>query len=421
MGSAFAGDQADRGTSARGEVRELGGRPLARRTDFLKNGHLLPADLIADIYEAAIDDQRWPAISEIVAAAAGFDSGGVWFTEHGEVRDLSLTADILAMQGPYLAHYFKQDLWAQGHLKSRWEQVHIGYELCSEGELVKTEFYNDFARPNGIFRPMGVMMRLGRGTYATVSLNQPGSKELLQESDKPRLQRLVPHLRRALQLRLAQGKHAPRAPIHAAVLDSLAFGVVVCDAAGHIVLANKAAEAMAKAGAGITLGDRRKGFGAVMSADAKAFAVLVHDAANGGPGGVMRVTGRGGCAELVALVTPLPRSLAHNGSAGPTYALVTLRSAWDSPSFSAETLIALFGLSPAQAAIALAIFDGKSPEAITAERGVTIATLRTHLTAIFARTGADNQRDLVRLLATLPPVRTRSDATDRQHRSRGYS
>jgi DNA-binding CsgD family transcriptional regulator len=55
----------------------------------------------------------------------------------------------------------------------------------------------------------------------------------------------------------------------------------------------------------------------------------------------------------------------------------------------------------------LAIFDGKSPEQIAADRNVAISTMRTHLAQIFARTGAENQRDLVRMLGMLPPLRSR--------------
>ncbi len=256
---------------------------------------------------------------------------------------------------------------------------------------------------------MAAVTRLARGTFATVSTIQLGTGTLLKETNKPSLDRVLPHVRRALQLRLRQRRYSPTTPVQAAALDALAFGVVVCEAAGRVVLTNKTAEALGRGGAGIILGDRRKGLGAVVPAEASALAALVHDAALGGPGGVMRLTGRGGGTELVALVTPLPRNFGLGGNRHSTYALVTLRLARDSPSFSAEMLTALFGLSPAQAAIALAIFDGKAPEEIATERGVAVSTLRTHLAEIFVRTGAENQRDLVRLLGMLPPVRTQPD------------
>ncbi len=370
------------------------------------NREALSADLIADIYEAAIDDERWPAIAGIVATATGMPSAGVWFIDDGQVRDISLTEDIRATQQPYLAHFAKLDMWQRGLFRGPWERPRVGYELFSERDLVKTEFYNDFARRAGMFRPMGAVIRLARNSFAIVATNRPGSTRLVEAEDEPNLARVLPHMRRALQLRLTQRKNPPRTQMHAAALDALAFGVVVCEAGGRIVLANKAAQALAHAGAGITLGRTGKGLGAAVPAQTRALAALVNDAARAGPGGIIRLTGRDGCAELIALVTPLPRSFGLDGGTRPAYSLVTLRSAWDSPSFSAEMLIALFGVSPTQAEIALAIYNGKTPEQIAAERGVAISTLRTHLAEIFLRTGAENQRDLVRLLGTLPPVRT---------------
>jgi hypothetical protein len=44
-------------------------------------------------------------------------------------------------------------------------------------------------------------------------------------------------------------------------------------------------------------------------------------------------------------------------------------------------------------------------EEITIERSVKITTVRTQLARLFARTGAESQRDLVRLIALLPPLR----------------
>ena len=117
------------------------------------------------------------------------------------------------------------------------------------------------------------------------------------------------------------------------------------------------------------------------------------------------MTGRNGATGLLVLVTPLPNQL--HGHAGVGHALVSLRSTQDCPSFQKAELEALFALSPTQAAVALDLYGGKSPEQIASERGVRISTLRTHLAEIFARTGAESQRDLVRLIGLMPPVRRR--------------
>jgi DNA-binding CsgD family transcriptional regulator len=67
-------------------------------------------------------------------------------------------------------------------------------------------------------------------------------------------------------------------------------------------------------------------------------------------------------------------------------------------------LAKLFRLSRTQSSIAAAIFNGRSPEDIATARGIKISTVRTHLADIFLRTKVKTQRDLIRLIGSLPPL-----------------
>ena len=189
--------------------------------------------------------------------------------------------------------------------------------------------------------------------------------------------------------------------MHAGALDAYSFGIVICDADRNVKFANGAAQAMAREGTGLLLFASRR-MGALVPSEGFALARRIREAANGAPGGAIRLTGRSGAVELLGLITPLPRRL---GEGGAGHALVSLRATEDRPALSETTLTAMFGLSATQASIALAIFSNKTPEEIAAARGVRISTLRSHLAEIFARTGVENQRELVRLLGLLPPLR----------------
>ena len=105
-----------------------------------------------------------------------------------------------------------------------------------------------------------------------------------------------------------------------------------------------------------------------------------------------------------------------DGDRGIGHVMLSLRHARDTPAFDATLLEHLFGLSPTQAGIALALFNGRSPEEIALERGIKMTTLRTHLTEIFLRTGTETQRDLMRLLGTLPPLCKRDAAAIHRNR-----
>jgi len=364
----------------------------------------LSADLIADIYQAAVDDTRWPDFAMLVGKAARIEHTGVWITDGGEVIDISLADIWRSFGGSYKERFAGLDPWASSLARAPLERVMLGNEHLREDELVKTEFFNEFARPGGMFRPMGVRMQLSPGIYSTIGSDLPWSKLRFEQSDKPRLRSVIPYVKRALQLRLRWRNSQIRSRTKAAILDTLAFAIIVCDNKGRVEYANAAANALDRAGAAISFGHRGRGLRTRTPAETQLLHRLIGDVAAGGAGGSMQVSGVDGNTLMLALVTPLPAGLSSDDAPGRV--LISLRWAKDSASFTTATLGSLFGLSPAQAEIALAIFNGKSPEQIATERSIAISTLRTHLAEIFARTGAENQRDLVRLLGMLPPVRS---------------
>lgn len=67
-----------------------------------------------------------------------------------------------------------------------------------------------------------------------------------------------------------------------------------------------------------------------------------------------------------------------------------------------QTLAAMlrsrFGLSLAEAEIAIAITDGADLRAVAAARGVSIQTVRSQLKSIFRKTGATSQARLVAVI-----------------------
>jgi DNA-binding CsgD family transcriptional regulator len=58
----------------------------------------------------------------------------------------------------------------------------------------------------------------------------------------------------------------------------------------------------------------------------------------------------------------------------------------------------LFGLTPAETRVALALFDGLSPADAATGLGVSFHTVRNQLVRIFEKTGTNRQTELVRLM-----------------------
>ena len=151
-------------------------------------------------------------------------------THHRNFADAGCASNARILRGVLQ----QTDPWQQAAVKNI-GQVYIGNEEISDAELHKTEFYNDFARHTGVVRPMGAVLPLTPAAALSVGVQQPGTGHLFEQRDKPRLGRLLPYIKRAMQLRLRVRWQAARAAAHAAAIEALAFGLVVCDAGGRIL------------------------------------------------------------------------------------------------------------------------------------------------------------------------------------------
>ena len=182
-------------------------------------------------------------------------------------------------------------------------------------------------------------------------------------------------------------------PMLTAALDSLNVGIVLCDRAARVLFANAAAR-------GGPLRFRGKAIHAVAPDETRQLTALVREAAAGAQWGAMCLSGRNGEGGAPALIRPLDASEA--GRRG--LVLIVLGGRELNRWINEATLSKLYQLSQTQASIAIAIFHGQSPEEIASERGIRISTVRTHLAAVFQRTRSKTQRDLIRLIGSLPPL-----------------
>lgn len=338
-------------------------------------------------------------MSGVLRNAMDVDSAGLWLTSGDEVRAMALTPDLAESIQPYIEYYRRLDPWTISYLKHP-NQVRAGYEEVPERELVKTEFYNDFASRFGLFRPMGVVTDIEPGVTLSLALSRNSMQNLLQPEDKAALEQLAPHVKRALQTRMRF--EAGTSGWQASAFDQLAFGVVVCEAFGRVIYANAAAGSLTAQSRGLRLAGVPTRVGALVPKEAEALARLVFAAASPRPsGGGVRLTGADG-RSLSVLVTPLPPAVADGFGGGK--ALLSIAREDATPSAGVSALRSLYGLSQAQAELCRGLATGKTFEEIAVERGVAVSTLRTHLATVLVRTGSRNLRDLIRLLGALPPL-----------------
>jgi len=360
---------------------------------------------ITDLYDAAMETSTWERLGARLAAALGGQTCALWIVEHGTVREMvsSLPAEAVTR---YQQYYHALDPWAAIASRTPRLQALLGPELVPQRVVLASEFYNDWGAPFGVCHVVGAVMPLDARATVTLglALERPDAAGAFTEADRQRLNIVLPHLQRAVQLRQRLGHLEAQAQAGYAALDALPLGVVVAAADGAIVFANTAAEALARRDDGLRLGGRLSGLGAIEPQEAQTLRGLVDAVTHGGAGGMLRITRRTQ-PPLAVLVAPLPTRLHPATALVPSLALVLIRDPADGPVLAEQTLQQLFALTAAEAGVALALAVGRSAEAIAVERRVSLPTVRTQIRQILEKTGAQHLRDLVRLLAGLPTVR----------------
>ena len=359
------------------------------------------AELVERIYDAAFDDAALEELSANLGEALGVEQVLVSTRRGREMIDLAILGPPRAMED-YAAHYWRIDPWTPAILGVPTGRFAFGDELVPTAMVKETEFYHDFARPQGVLSPMGGRLMLDAETYLNISINRPGASPGFREADRNDLADVAGHVRRMVQLR-RRFEQARAQGLAAAAIDGLSFGLALTEADGRLLFANRALEAMAEARQGVSLAGGRLAAAAHREVDR--LAALIFDAALRRRSGVCALAGPDGEPRFNAIATPASPRNPFGASAAGALALVAVSPSRATPTDASAIIGKLFGLSGAESEIVTALWAGEAPQAIAERRGVRPTTLKTQLDAIYRKTGVANQRELMRLLAGAPQIR----------------
>ena len=366
------------------------------------------SDLLDLVYEAAFDPALWEPVMERIADDIGGGSG--WLSQlsvaDGSGGQYDDPMSRVAPEWPqrYLDHFATcnplhnvpdTDAYFRG-----WRtKVVFDTDIIAKADLVRTEYYNDFMR--GLDAHSVVMFRLARrgDEIAVLNLNRPERRGPFSGAELDYCEALHPHLIRAYELGERFGATRRLSGELAMVLDHSPHGLFLLSDDGVLRHANRNGERMlAQAGALRVSGGRLT---ATNPADARRLHALI--GAAGSNDGERRSSGS------MALPTPnrrLPLSVTVSPVRSQRFApfapghsiVVCVTDLEAGVSVPEQRLRELFGLTPAETRLALAIFDGQTPAEAAETLGITHNTARNQLARVFEKTGANRQAALVRLI-----------------------
>ncbi len=266
-------------------------------------------------------------------------------------------------------------------------------------DLVRSEYYNDFLVPQDIHSTLMIRLATEGFVVGALNVNRPKDSSQFSGAALDIAHRLHPHLIRAYVL---SRKFAALRQLNedlASTLDQSPHGVILLDHDGRIRHANRVGEALIAGADGLCMSGGR--LSAVQSDAAKQLGALIASAVSpnraGGRGGSMALPARARRLPLSLTVAPIRRERTSVFDSAPSV-LVCVTDLEAGVSLPEQRLRDLFGLTPAETRVVLALFEGFTPQEAAHNLGISFHTVRVHLGRIFEKTGVHRQTELVRLM-----------------------
>lgn len=386
-------------------------------------------EAIGLLYDAALGHVAWSEVGRCLRAL--LDGSTLTFTAQyapGGPVDMVAMLGITPKEAElYGEHYYQDDPWRVAALeRGVFDRAVLGTDLVSDLDWQQSRIYCELVKPNtDVFHGVMAVGSLpggsplegslpGGGVYA-LGIHRPRRASPFDRSATEILQRLLPHIGRALQVRgrLDIGQQAATGT--AATLDWLSFGVVQLSAAGRLVTANRAALAMMAADDGLLVtagvvhalspGDDGRLQRAIAQAARTTGGEAASGGGEGGAGSHLHIARPSGRRAYTAIVTPLGLDRQALLPHQPAVMLI-VTDPESVPRIDARALSAVFGLTPAEARLVSLLATGLPLPAVARHLGVSFETARKQVATARAKTRTASQVDLVRMVLTaLAPVR----------------
>jgi DNA-binding CsgD family transcriptional regulator len=352
--------------------------------------------LIEAIYEAALRPAGWQSVVRATASLLGARDGS--FASYN-FKTGAFAIDCTPIDPEYSRSY--DERWA--HNNFLWQATHrlpvgtlFNFEAAMpRAQFENTVFFKEWWLPQGMVWALGSNLIANEALSSVATFHRPANRPDFNQTDVAKFRVLLPHLSRAMEIRQQIEAGSGIAEDFRAALEALRKPALLVDRDCKLQFANTPADVLMQAG------------------DLK-------------PGANLQIVAR--IAEQTRLLHRLVGEIFHNGNAGgnlalqrPTLRPLTLtvarlhRSASpfaresalilvDDPEQRASTdaphalLQALYRLTHSEAELAVLIGKGKRVGEAAEERGICLATARTHLAHVFQKTGVSTQAELIRLL-----------------------
>jgi len=359
--------------------------------------------IIDDLYAGTLDASAWDRALIGLADSIG-SSGALLFavnpTTETILRDEIHRLDAGAVQA-YRQYWITQDIRLGAGMLFPVGEPMFERKLELQEDWERTAIFNDFLISQDTPYLLATWLHKGPDKVVALSFQATRHRGAFDESDAQCIKRLVPHVRRALDIRDRLETQQIRANTLSSAIEGLQFGLFVLDNKGRILDTSGLAQELLRRESVIR---REKDHTLWLREPAGSQLrdlVRKSESSKGNSGGVFNVPRCDGRQNLSVLVAPMPAVPATWTGADPRWLVFVF-----DPERRAEPAAAIIsrdlGISEREAEIAALLAIGCDLSRISQRLGISIHTVRSHLKHIFGKTGIQSQSDLIRRILTSP-------------------
>jgi DNA-binding CsgD family transcriptional regulator len=352
--------------------------------------------VIDRIYDSANGNVPWADLMNDLADASGAALAWSVFS----APKLGINTVIAPRSDPVCIRDYQRYWWTKDVTMdaTRWASVGRITSLDDTGRdrFAASEFYNDFWRNSGHARErLASNLVVGDGTMATIGIQPSRTHDSIEADTARAFEIFVPHLVRAVEIRWTlrrlrlERNLAISTPDTGVILVGRDARPIVMDPIARQIIGDSSG--IAVVGGHVVLAD---------AADTNRLHFLV--ACCGGTGGlhpkggrILRTRG----ADLCIEVLPYSEAAAPFGPEYFVYPPPTAMLILSEPMRRRQLFLCAvqkqFGLTNAEAAVAFELMQGDHRAAVAARLGVSLATVRTHMMHIYAKTGVQTRSALI--------------------------
>ena len=365
--------------------------------------------VLASLYDAMLDDTRWPATSALIDEACGL-TGNALLVGEGPKNDIQILFVGLYYRGQRRTDLEREYLEVYHPINEcipRLRQLPAGHlvrfkDLLTAEELKTSRTYNELFLRGKYQNGLNVLLDGPGGSRMTWGLGDPVASDGWGSSQITMVRRLIPHIRQFISVRQALVRARAGDTTVTALLDNPRIGVLHLDRRGRIMAVNDRARRILRQGK--ELSDRDGVLRARKSADQLRLERLLAGALP--TSGAVAVSG----SMLLGRPSGLPPLVVHVKPAGvpqPDYgarqvaALVLIVEPGSRRRIDPGLVARTLGLTQAESQVAVWLAEGKSVRDMAEARGLTEGAIYWHLKQIYQKQPISRQVDLVRLVLSI--------------------